>query len=547
MRHMNGTLGASQPHDKTVIIRVGTFNVGVTQEMLMGKCCEKWLSKLEHVVQTLVSEGQLDLLSLCEVGGHKEGFSTAHIHVHDLGVFKHHKKVRVDENYLSTWGHREDASQLLDLLESQVLPLHASAICEAQLVIQFYTKPVLILGNLHIKTWHGRQTIITETRKSLVHQALQKLDAARDSVGTSIPAILLGDCNLNHQEGLEAVQTIQTDTLELTLGLDADWEHLWHVHGASGGRRGDIAFVKGANAQTFDLPVGMSFADKGVRYNCHDAFGLELGVRVDCHDALGLETSPLSKKQRISEAEPAQLTPMKGIPKWGGIAHVPQPVQPTPIWMKWGRIDHVPQLGATSSSDEEWRPSTPRSRKDDTPRNALMHIAGGDADVPQLGVAPSTSHQQSAPSSEPLTYARSSVAIIADLQHWWVIQEHRQDLVKEKHIIQSLLFAKVKHPVPEDLWIAGQAREVTAVASMNYGLHKISALLQQRQEWLQREKLPLHFQMRDGISRNRFVTYCKDIPCSYVLALGGVLLCPTANFVVSSVGATGPELLRSQN
>ena len=79
--------GASQPRAKMKVkCRVGTFNVGITQDMLTGRHQNKRLSTLERVVQTLVSEGQLDLLCLCEVGHHKQGFETAGIDPCDLGV-----------------------------------------------------------------------------------------------------------------------------------------------------------------------------------------------------------------------------------------------------------------------------------------------------------------------------------------------------------------------------------------------------------------------------------------------------------------------------
>ena len=56
-------------------------------------------------------------------------------------------------------------------------------------------------------------------------------------------------------------------------------------------RSGDLIFVRGANAKSFDLPFGYSHKDAGVRKDIHDVIGIELQVMV----ASKLE--PSSKKQ----------------------------------------------------------------------------------------------------------------------------------------------------------------------------------------------------------------------------------------------------------
>ena len=46
-----------------------------------------------------------------------------------------------------------------------------------------------------------------------------------------------------------------------------EWNTVWTVHTTDAGRSGDVIFVKGANAKSFDLPFGAhaeSFLSKGM-------------------------------------------------------------------------------------------------------------------------------------------------------------------------------------------------------------------------------------------------------------------------------------------
>ena len=60
-------------------------------------------------------------------------------------------------------------------------------------------------------------------------------------------------------------------------------DNVWQVYSPNSQSGGDILFVKGANASSFELPVGPSHIFRGVRNDSHDAFGVELrlygGVR----------------------------------------------------------------------------------------------------------------------------------------------------------------------------------------------------------------------------------------------------------------------------
>ena len=77
-----------------------------------------------------------------------------------------------------------------------------------------------------------------------------------------------------------------------------------------------------------------------------------------------------------------------------------------------------------------------------------------------------------------------------------------------------LLFGKVSHPVPQDVWIPGathqgDAQHVTAVVSEEHVLHQLPDVIQVRERWLQLSSLPTTFQMRDKLERKDFLEAVK--------------------------------------
>ena len=62
--------GAAQP---AVDVHVGTFNAGTDQNMLR---LSKHTGNLRRILGKGVEEGDLHLLGLCEIGGHKQGLVT---------------------------------------------------------------------------------------------------------------------------------------------------------------------------------------------------------------------------------------------------------------------------------------------------------------------------------------------------------------------------------------------------------------------------------------------------------------------------------------
>ena len=164
--------------------------------------------------------------------------------------------------------------------------------CEPELVVHAFTVGVairLIQGNLHIRIPHDAR-VSKKLRTRLVQEALRALEseAPNDSAAQPVVLVLVGDCNLLPEQAEEATQTLQP--------VEGDWRTVWQVHPTTKRLSGDLIFVKGAHASSFDLPFGCSHRDRGVRHDQHDAIGIELRVNVEA------EPEPASKTRKVGDA-----------------------------------------------------------------------------------------------------------------------------------------------------------------------------------------------------------------------------------------------------
>ena len=97
-------------------------------------------------------------------------------------------------------------------------------------------------------------------------------------------AVLVGDPNMTKEEGETAIQKLQPS--------DSNFMDSWHGHETLFRCGGDILFVKGTNATVFDIPIGASYTDRGMRHDQHDAFGVELVILAT--------TVPPAKRRKLS-------------------------------------------------------------------------------------------------------------------------------------------------------------------------------------------------------------------------------------------------------
>ena len=197
-------------------IRIGSFNVGVHQDMLTSKNWRKCLRKVEHIIRTCVQDVGLHIMNLCELGGHLGGLAQAGISEFDMDIFQGSAApfVDVNSNYLIAWGFGADANQLgvRPAFRTQIIWLR-STVCEPELVVHIFAigaGVVLIQGNLHIRVPHNAR-VSTVLRKRIVKEALQALEAEAptDSAAQPVVLVLVGDCNLFPEQAEEATQTLQ--------------------------------------------------------------------------------------------------------------------------------------------------------------------------------------------------------------------------------------------------------------------------------------------------------------------------------------------------
>ena len=81
-------LGGSPRPREVSRSRIGSFNVGVFQDMLTGRKFKFYLREVEDIITTCVQDAQLDIMNLCEFGGHLQGLSAAGLDARDMKIFK---------------------------------------------------------------------------------------------------------------------------------------------------------------------------------------------------------------------------------------------------------------------------------------------------------------------------------------------------------------------------------------------------------------------------------------------------------------------------
>ena len=190
---------------------------------------------------------------------------------------------------MTTWGFDADATQPgVKLASRSKIHRLNSEICEPELVVHSFAVGagvILFQGNLHIRVPHEAR-VSRNLRSRIVKEALKTLEteAPNDSAAQPVVLVLVGDCNLSLDEAEEATQTVQPE--------DADWRTVWHVHATSEQKGGDLIFVKGAHAKSFDLPFGASHRDRDIWNDSHDAIAIELRVMAEA------KPEPVSKRNR---------------------------------------------------------------------------------------------------------------------------------------------------------------------------------------------------------------------------------------------------------
>ena len=492
------------------VVKIGSFDIGVNQTMFTANKATRarHIAKIEDIIATCVQEGSLDIFSLSELGDHGHGLHAASIWPSDLTIFKPTGiDFLVEGAYMTVWGFKPDATHLGAM--NSVTYILKSFFFPSQLVIQVFTVPTctagnlhrgdlskfLIHGNLHIRIPNRGPMVTTMSKKRVLQEAMWQLEKQAELKGSSSsqPAVLVlvGDPNLTKQEAEEAIQVLQTND-------GADWENVWHVHTTSKQLSGDIVLVKGTNAKPFDLPFGISHGDRGMRHDQHDAIGIELHFHSLSTPRSGA-SQPAASSHDQARGRASQSASSRERSRSGGGR---------------GSEDGAPHATFADKIKDYMEHSMRPQTRSGAPQPASSTLAPG----PQPSV-PRDAPRRGAP--QPVTSPGATATEVAetvnqDMRSFW---EYHPEARTETPQLRSILFARTKHPVPDDLWITGDAsgasqpgdqQYVTAVVSETYVLQQLQGVIELRNGWLRQQNLPLHCQMRDQIERPEFLAYAKD-------------------------------------
>ena len=502
--------GASQPAVPTpadasegaVDLNLGSFNAGIHQEML-GK--EKHVKNLRRIIGKAFEEGQLHTLGLCEVGAHKQGLAAIAIDAQDLvagtlvaGDFD----AICAQAYLSIW-QTAGASQpggirLQPQAKPEVIALPSPAL-DPQLVIMDFVVTAhdqqgrygrLLQGLLHVRTPSGSKSPSIATRQRITKQALQALESRAARHPRTI-AVLTGDVNMDNNQ---ADAIVQPDVGE------PDILRHWHVQTSNAALSGDVAFIRGTSSEAFDISIGASYTDRGMRPDSHDFFGVKLKMpllHLPGQDNNGASQPAVATAKMVEagsscSAHPAANTdagPSQGVKRPVEASHPEWRCAPNGMDYTW--MEFV----------EHWGPN--RAHRE-------WERAG----------------QHQLPDRNSPTYGVPYKSILDDMRAWWAQKaealEGGDTTTLWKHL-QITLFKKVRVPVPVDVWMppcfdatqleAGEEQqEQTMVVSAEYVAYQIWDLLTWRNQWLRNvEDLP-----EDTVLSGRLAEdFLKDTKAAY--------------------------------
>ena len=335
----------------------------------------------------------------------------------------------------------------------------------------------LVQGQLHIRTPASAKRATELTNMRTTRQALTVLEQkANSGVVQPTVCILTGDVNLSK---VVATAVVQPDVGE------PDLLNHWHTEASNAANSGDVAFVKGTASKAWDVSIGASYEDRGMRRDQHDQ--VPSSPMLPPMPATNIPTEPEKAEQSASASSgvplPAAATPDTGTTEEGTAATssgVPQPVaaESTERRGRWKRghqeqqeEKRVARNRVAYTREEFFAYYTPREQAQSEwdnaappgpgPRNALTH---NEAD-----------------------------AILEDMRRWYEERLDGEDVsVGWKHL-QQCLFKTVTVPLDADIWRnpnlgAAQPEDESEgqvmVVSKEHVAHQIREVITWREKWL---------------------------------------------------------------
>lgn len=246
--------------------------------------------KFGGICAKILKDYDCDCMFGCEVGGHKQGL-LEEMCVEDvfsmgediISAIPARFLVDAKLNALSVFNGQAlswnpEIPHMHLLLDPTVITL-SNADLDPQLVVSSFetTRYVatchLIVGNLHVRTpFEYKDGTNIPQRLRMVKEAMRQMERMEQIIAKpNCTLVLLGDFHLIKIQDEDAAQKFKQQPLELN--------KQWHVQTSMSGKRGDLLFVNGAKSCVFDIPIGASYASKGMCNDVHDAFGVTLVIR----------------------------------------------------------------------------------------------------------------------------------------------------------------------------------------------------------------------------------------------------------------------------
>jgi hypothetical protein len=301
-----------------VNLRVGAFNMGIHQAMLATKAWSRHERRfLGLMIEALGGHG-LHLFSCCEVGGHLQGPKHAGAQLQrPIDELDFGWEVVCEQNYVNIfhnakafdkpprWRNDDDANLTLKR-NPEIYAMHCSKNVPQLVISEFAvhklpTKPqtgegTLVVGSLHIRTPSGTKVTVAEKIRTTKLAKLKIQQYVGQRCLEQSVQILLGDFNLTAEQTRVICQGVKDVS-----GYDTDW----HPQAATAGLGGDVMLISGSDSTVFDIPIGRSYDDRGMRHDNHDAFGVEVQVPLLFGDVTQLaEKASASNSAKASAEKP---------------------------------------------------------------------------------------------------------------------------------------------------------------------------------------------------------------------------------------------------
>ena len=317
---------------------------------------------------------------------------------------------------------------------------------------------------------------------------------------------------------------------------------------------GDVLFIKGAFGESFDVSVGASYADRGIRKDVHDFFGVALSIPMSDKNPRGQKrqqvsaggaTQPASKGQRQDQYAAHENPQHKRATPQSSTSGATQPVPFAPTQESGSsskdklppRAPEDPQdKGVTpkSSTSRAAQPAAPLLKDPDEKRLAKNKVAYTKAAFLAFYGSRDYAEQEWAAAlpvvrAGPMNALTGRVIgragamnaltgrvmpraekIVQEMYDWYEARVDDEELHAVFLHLQITLFKNVTVQLPEDEWTHPDAAQGEAhlVVSREHVARQVQTVIAWREKWLQDRGEPLDTVIRNDLA-DRFLDDAK--------------------------------------